>query len=152
MRADIGLGPFIGAAAFAGVISGRQAAVKIWKLRRISLYRVCHRVAGGRYHLVDQADPSRCDRTLAPSYVNYAEGFGDFVTPMTAPVAFPLDRSTGRTCTRWKAPPCSQRTREADIADCAVYVAIGRTADFATRSNQGPESAPKRALGELRDA
>jgi hypothetical protein len=26
MRADIGLGPFIGAAAFAGVISGRQAA------------------------------------------------------------------------------------------------------------------------------
>jgi hypothetical protein len=37
----------------------------------------------------------------------------------------------------------SRRTREADIADCAVYVAIGRIARLYRTPWEGPECAPK---------
>src|SRR5216683_2564207 len=46
-----------------------------------------------------------CTLALSPIRDTLIEGFSHFVTSMTAPIAFRLERMPGGTCTHWKAPP-----------------------------------------------
>ena len=78
---------------------------------------------------------------------SHTEGFSDFVTSMTAPVASGWSGWPDGACTRWKAPAFPRRTQIAVIADgvatwvAAASVSGGFVASSAARARAASRSA-----------